>query len=278
MKPLPPVCLNAMEQLATYRYLTSNQLVRLGVSKRRSSLYSKLRELTDRGRPLAQKITFGVDAYKGQLPAIYYLTPAGVDVAECQLGLSREDIKYPMSKANFFAQYYHTVATIDTHISARLWAQHHDLDVMVFDTYHEVIKQGKEKASAKTQFYLHDGTRVIPDANMMFELNGQSSLYVIEIYKGNHVARTVKQLKKHLIGLAHLSASKKYGMNVPYRILVVFLDEVLQQGVIKRLHNAPAFTHAIDYFLLKHIDQINDPLQSFYYGWRNLRGEERDLI
>ena len=62
-----------------------------------------------------------------------------------------------------FTQYHHKVATVETHIQFRKWAEKRDADTVMFETYFDMEKKGKKFISL-TQFPISAEEIVIPDA------------------------------------------------------------------------------------------------------------------
>src|SRR4051812_25173752 len=69
-----------LEALATYRFLTPKQMLRLSVTKAPSHLYEVLRALELRKPLVVKKLDFGALPKYGRLDTTFVLTQAGAEV------------------------------------------------------------------------------------------------------------------------------------------------------------------------------------------------------
>src|SRR5919202_4927807 len=102
-----PTELTILECLAAFRFLTAEQLMRLGTTKNAGHLYTTLRGLHGRRPRLVEKLDFGVLPKRGRLPVIYCLTPAGAD----RLARARreEPVVVPARYELFPHDYFHRI-------------------------------------------------------------------------------------------------------------------------------------------------------------------------
>ena len=117
-----PTEIAVYEALATYRYLTTHQMLKLKVSKSERYLYSALRNLRNRKKATVGALDFGAMPTVGRLPILYYLTEYGASILE-DFGRQWETIKYPKKARLFSRDYFHRIRTIDSHIALQQWAE-----------------------------------------------------------------------------------------------------------------------------------------------------------
>ena len=77
--------------LATYKYLTSSQFVKMGLYKKRGYLTNSLKVLVDMKRPLLAKHDF--NPINGKLESFYYLTKYSLKFLVEELEYSENQIK-----------------------------------------------------------------------------------------------------------------------------------------------------------------------------------------
>ncbi len=132
---------------------------------------------------------------------------------------------------------------------------------------------------SKTKIPLNNGSFIIPDG--LFTLEGTNSpqgreLYLFEMYDGHDSGRVIKKLKRHGQAIGLGSPSIQFGFQKAHRVIVLFEHESLKQAVIKRAKALPFFSQITDYFLLKSLEELR--LETFFEGWKNLKGECRGLF
>ena len=102
-----------LEALATYRYMTAEQMVRIGVAKALTHLRTVLRKLQKKRPALVAGLDFGVLPIEGKLPRMHWLTPYGAEVLEEMHG-NGVSIDVPKKVRLFRHDYAHRRATVDT--------------------------------------------------------------------------------------------------------------------------------------------------------------------
>ena len=119
IKTLPNEPRQALEALAMFRFVTTQQFVRLGIGASDTVVRDYvLNRLEKRVRPLAKSKKLG-----RWLPKIHYMTQYGaLELAE-MYKLPIEEISYPKGQVQFSEMFArHRFAQIDFHIGLRQWA------------------------------------------------------------------------------------------------------------------------------------------------------------
>jgi hypothetical protein len=228
------------EYLNTYRFLTAEQMLRLGVAKHVESVRRLLREL-QRDRSPIGKLEFAVHPKKGRLPNIYHLTKWGASILAELYRIDVSSIYYPKSVRLFQQDYFHRISTVDYHIMLQKWAEKNSATLIHFDTYFD--KTGYNRASApqnrltaKTRVSLSGENFFVPDIIALLRKNtGELSLRTIEIHNGYDTGRFLRQMENHIQALEYGSITDKYKLNVACHVFWIFEHESTMKAAIKRI-------------------------------------------
>ena len=176
-----------MVALATYRFLTPQQMLRIGVCSDKSHLYGVLRAMKPpkksknpdaekrarRKQPIVNEIEFGfgnVDGKWAKRSSMYYLTPYGAEVMHDH---ERVDHFEPSRGVTVFDNdYNHRLHVIDFHIALRQWAAKNDADVDFFHTDFDPKTRGSGELTKRTTVRLKQGS-IVPDAVFQFTTPGR---------------------------------------------------------------------------------------------------------
>ncbi len=269
--------LKILESLAKYKFLTTKQMLRLGIVKYRTNLVPLLKDLRERHRPLIAKISFAVHPKYGRLEDVYYLTKWGVKFLVENLDYEKENIRYPIGTSSlFFRDYFHRLFTIDFHIEYEKWANENDYEVLFFHTYFDKVganrSKTKKRLEALTKIELNDGKDyIIADAISMFQTPKRKYLFSLEVYNGKDTKRIIKQLKKHIIALSEGKPSLQYNFKRGSKVIVLFELENTMKAVIERLNQDEDFEEFENYFLFKTVGKLKE---TFFNQWFNIKFKE----
>lgn len=117
----------ALFALSKFRFLTTPQFLRLGLSKNDKSLREKT--LT----PLANRKLIEIKRFGMGLPNIHCLTEKGAKLLSDIYSQPIEDFPFPKGKVQFADnRLAHRQAQVDFHIGLQLWADHNeDVELMI---------------------------------------------------------------------------------------------------------------------------------------------------
>ena len=270
-----------MKLLATNKFLTSSQLVELGVYKRRGDLTNSLKKFIDQYKnPFIDKITFPIDPSKGKLESIYYLTRKGVKFLIEDLDYPEHSIKATKSKPTTTQDYFHRKSTIDFHIYLRKWLQSND--GIVISLNYDFDKQGNNRSKDKSQHLrainnleLSNGVSFIPDIITKFKVAKREYLFLFEQHNGKSSKRLINQLYIHLVALSEGVASKKYNFARSNRVAVVCEFESVKNAVISRLQQREDFKAFDKFFIFKTNDELKN---DFFSDWSLISGKSVSFI
>jgi len=247
MKPLNASQLTILQHLHKFRFLTTGQLLRLGVSKHRPHANRLLRDLRAGPKPLVGRTNYPTDPKRGKLESIHHLTPAGFQVLR-ELQLTEH---LPPTGAQAYKDYYHRVHTIDIHIAFWEYCRTFGLDLVVWTNYFD-----RARGEAATALRLSDGSDLLPDALAVVGQDRKAFLFAIEMYNGQDVTRTMRQLRKHVQGLADGAVAAAYNLEKNHYVLCVFEVEALMASVQKAVAADDYFAKSLDYFGFKTLQSI----------------------
>lgn len=192
-------CLDA---LATYQYLTTQQMVRLGLSCSRSHVIDRVlngirQEITDAPRQAKRRLigrcVFGSVIGHGRLFDLYYLTKIGAETVAQRHGVSVSQLRYPKRPPQFVRDYHHRVAFIDAHIALVAWAKTQRLTIIGFHRYFDCTQN-----RVSNTFMSVAGVNLIPDGCLTVQTSQQQELvYYVEVHLGSRPAEIVKQLRQY---------------------------------------------------------------------------------
>jgi len=277
MKRINEAQLQILEALNTYRFLSVGQMISLGISKTKYSISKNTSVLLAGKKPLLAFADFGTFPSIGRLPRLYYLTKHGAEWLAEAFGVDAEDINHPKGVKIFTREYFHRVATINLHISARKFTD--SIKGMEFDFYHTYFEHtganhtrnpNTPKRQALTRITLQDRT-FIPD--VIFSLHapdGVQWMFTAEIYRNHTTKRTYQQLEHHIQSLAESGISKAYQYPRAVRVLMVCEELGAMKALQKRIAEDPKFKPFEAFILFKTTDDIS---RNFPAGWQSFTGQ-----
>lgn len=246
---LSPAQTKILLALARYKFLTTSQMITLGISNRRSNLSVMLKPLKESKRALVGEMEFGFVPSKGRLENFYYLKPRGKKVILESGRLEEDEIKYPRGRNVMFTQdYFHRKYTIDCHIACDLAAKEQGFEVLAFDRYFDKVGNNRTGGNlqARTKIDI-DGDYIIADATLLLKKGDITRLYALELYNDRNVKRITAQIEKHLIGIRHSSLCKNYGIKKGHRLICVFSHPETRSIVMEKFDNSSLKEYTLFY-------------------------------
>jgi hypothetical protein len=283
MKRINEAQLKALEALNTYRFLSVQQMIQVGVSNTKYGISRTVQALLAGNKPLIKVADFGTFPTIGRLPVLYYLSKWGAEWLGEAFQVDTQDINAPKGAVIFTRDYYHRVQTIDTHISVRKFTQ--SIEGMECNFFHTYFEQSganrtkdpdKKRKQALTKIPLKNGEGFVPDA--IFSLtdpDGKEWLFTAEIYRNMTTKRTYQQLQHHAESLDNGTISDLYQYKRAVRLLVVCEQENAMKALQKRLAGDELFKHCEPFMLFKTLEQVQ---HNFPYGWQTFSGKEMNAF
>ncbi len=257
-----------LHQLGRYKFLTTSQMIRLGIDRHRSNLSTALAPLKAGKRPLVKTLEFGLMPRKGRVESFYFLSKLGADVLQEQLQV--QEPKFPIARhVSFTSDYFHRVATIDCEIALHL--SDHTRSVIFSHRYFDQTGSNRTgDLSVDTKISMSD-KEIIADWIFQVRTPKQEELYCAEIYMDDHDNnRPYHSLRSYLQALSEGAPSVKYHFNRSNRVLAIFGTERTMISVLKKVQDDPDFQNFSRHFLFKTLDMLTP---DFHDGWIHCTGE-----
>lgn len=260
---MTPVEARIMEALSGYRFLTVEQLQRLGAGKDRKHLGERLRALAGRG--FIGVLSWGVYPGLGRLPRMYHLKAKGAAALAAFLRLDVSEIPYVPGAPKFEMDHLHRRATVDCHIALTGWAEQHGRAVTGWRAYY-----GGDAVRVRVS----GGRTVYPDA--VFDLTraeGSPVLTALEVCLdrgGTDRGRVVRQMEAHREAMETGALAEALKLERGNRLLAVFEGEASRDAVRDRMRAQSAFTAFAGLFLFGCLDALRD---DFGGCWTDLNGQ-----
>lgn len=277
--------------LARYKFLTTSQFLRLGISTKPSNLSRAFKELKVgkfvNSEGFSQQIRVGNRYPRKRLENIYYLTKRGALMVSEWLECNETEIKYPKGRSSYYSQnYWHNRFTIDCEIEARRWAGSKKFELQIADRDFDKVGSNRYgNGKARTTITYGDNQIIKPDANFVLYNGDEHKLFTLELHNTKSVNDIKKQLVKHIYALKNGGVGLHYSIKKLHRILNVFENESKMRIVMKHLNDSQKFNGLEQFFVFKSIYQIIGNTKSedgkvcnFYDGWLTFKGEKEDLL
>ena len=194
--------------LAKYKFLTTSQMVSLGIDKHTQNLNGNLVKLKERKKKLIRHINFGMGR-----EYFYYLTPKGKQILVDHLYLSEDEIKAPVGRSSFFStDYKHRKGCINCLIELNKSAEKEGFEIGFCDLYFEKFGNNRKDKNLQSKARIDLTNRHIEaDAIFMTSRNGERYLYVLEYERKRDSKYIYKKCRDYLEALTIGEPSLKYG-------------------------------------------------------------------
>lgn len=300
MKKLTETQLRILERLNDYRFLTAEQMQKMGIAKHIHTIYSAIRGLRKGGKPYVDIVEFGTQPEIGRLPRLTFLTKYGAELLAEALQYDPEEIKHPKGKIPSYRDLTHRLHTIDLHILARSFCEAHEgVELDYFQSYFEHKGANnwgdprKPRRQAVNKIELAEGRGFVPDC--IFKITdptGKPHLFTGEIYRNHNTKRTHNQLRNHLESLKLGSISTLYNYSRAVPVLVLCEQQGAMTALQNRLKDDPAFEKTEDYFLFRTLEPVvttssqnadtktirTELTEAFALGWQTYTGKKKVLF
>lgn len=269
-----------MEALATFKYLSLSQMLRLGIGTSKNNLSRVTAKLKESKRAFIGQIEFAFHPKLGRLETIFYLRWKGKKLLIQHLKRHPEEVVLPKGNSLFYKDYFHRKYTIDTRIALALAAVEQGFEILFCDMYFDRVPRNKaeknEAIKARTKVNLSKSYLIADSIFMIQTASEQKELYCLEQVNGFEVKRVAEQLKRYVEALALWTLSEKYNLQKAHRVLVVFEQEKCLRGLVERIKDDPLFKFMKPYFLLKTNQSLK--VAGIYKDRFTLNGEKVTLF
>lgn len=231
MRLLSISALVALKHLAEYRFLTAEQLVRLGGSRTTvRSMSNLLKQLCERDRLIGQA-HFGVHPKLGKFKAIHFLTHKGARLLENRH--VQKPIKFPKSTITLFhTDYFHRLVCLDFEITFKKWIKQNDYKCPIFERYFDPI----DGLRSKTEIIMKNANKLIPDAVAFYQTTERTFFFLLEVSMGKNAKRVIEQFDTHIASLEDGSASDTFNVPHGHFIVCIFEHQSCMKAVISHMN------------------------------------------
>jgi len=251
-----------IQALNTYRYLTVEQMLQLGISKNAKSIRDKTL-FALRHRKFIQSNKIG-----SFLPDVHFLTKLGAEELASQEKITIQPA--PSSKRVSFSALFakHRFAQVDFHIGFRRWIEGRgDAEILLeIQDFNGRSKSAQGKFQAETELTLPRlASPVIPDGIFSVELiTGQQAIYLAELHRSTQTKAVTAQLLRYIEVIQSGAIQSKYGIKANPMICSVHLQDSVLRGVKARLKKNPDFAPFLRNFMFRKMEGIQ---KDFTSGW-----------
>ncbi|MEL6960408.1 MAG: hypothetical protein AAGL89_15805 [Pseudomonadota bacterium] len=244
-----------LQALSLYRFLTVEQMLRLGISRNAKSLRDKtLFALRHHGCIQSEKIG-------SFLPDVHYLTHKGADLLieleGVEVGPVPGKKKQPFSA--LFAK--HRFAQVDFQIGLHQWAEERG-DAEVVLELQDFVRQPKAATELIVPGLVNS---VIPDAVMAVGLNtGQHAVYLVEIHRATQSKAVAQQLSQYFEVIKSGIIAQAHGIDAHPVVCSVHHQPSVLGSVKARLTSRDGFAQFKRNFVFHRLEDLN---QNFTTGW-----------
>ena len=299
MKTITETQLRILERLNDYRFLTAEQMQKMGIAKHIHTIYNAIRGLRKGGKHYVDVVEFGTRPEIGRLPRLTFLTQYGAELLAEALQCDPDTIKHPKGKIPSYRDLTHRLHTIDLHILARTFCEAHEgVELNYFQAYFEHKGANnwgdptKPKRQAVNKIELAEGRGFVPDCIFhITDPTGKPHLYTSEIYRNHNTKRTHNQLRNHLEALKLGSISKLYNYSRAVPVLILCEQAGAMQALQESLNDDPVFKKTENCFLFRTLDPVTaktppadttklktELQEAFALGWQTYTGKKKILF
>lgn len=261
-----------LKALAKYKFLTYDQLLKLGVEKHKSNLSTNINSLMNSRNEYILKIP-----HRPGQAAKFYLGKKSVNVLLDQTDLAENQIHLPFNKITSETQdQKHRTGIIDLQISLDLGLGNQSSQLLFCDRYFDSIGNNRVEKNLKSKTAIqYSDTSVKADMVFKLETPFQEELYIVELENGRDKKKSIQKCKEHAELLFEGSVHDRYEFKQGYRTLWVFEYSSTMSSTILEIQNDPLFENIQEYFLFNSKDNTT---QDFFANWVNIQNFDRKLF
>ena len=259
---MTPVEAQVLETLSVYRFLTLEQMQRIGVARDRKHLGERLNTLASHG--LIGVLTWGVYPGLGRLPRMFHLKAKGAKALAGFVRVDEAEVPYVPGAPKFEMDHLHRRATVDCHIALNQWAEREGRKVHNFRAYY---------FAKPLRLRLPSGQGLSPDA--VFDVtnaDGQPVLTALEVCldrRGTDRARILKQMESHRAVMETGALADALGLQRGNRLLAAFESAASRDAIRQSLAADIKFSAFSNLFLFV----LLEDLRQDFDNWHDLNGQ-----
>ena len=263
---------NILLALAKYKFLTYDQMLRLGIERHKSNLSKQISGMIKSRKSYIQKIP-----HRPGTSTKFYLTKRGKELLVSHFDIEVESIHFPKGKITTDTQdQKHRTRIIDLHLALENEYTKQDCDLLFCHRYFDTIGNNRINRNLKSQTALpFNSNSVKADMIFMLQTPLQKELYIVELENGRDTKKAITKCHEHAELLFQGGVHEKYNFKQGYRTLWVFEHETTLLKTRQALSNDPLFEHISEYFLF---NTYSSSSSSFFTHWTNINNQKRKLF
>lgn len=276
--------IDILEALNEYRFLTVQQMVRLGIADTNTTMYRYMKNFNSGKAKHIGTVHYKDLPEHGRLPSMHFLKKAGAEVLQEQLNLLPEQIGFKDYDLHFERDRAHRIQLVDFHIALKQFCTIYNGDIEFFHVYYDF--SGANRTKDETREALRSDTKIDykdtyirPDFNCcIYDHTGKRSLFTGEIQRGKDTKRNVEKIKAHAYAMAEGALSQAYGEDTFYKVLYIFNDKDAMRLTLDRVNKDPNLVELLEqlkrYFVFTTGDDVIFDIQNH---WKQLDGSSVEL-
>lgn len=264
-----------LEALAEFKFLTTEQMIDIGICQHKRTAYFLLKPLRERHKPLIGRISLHQWIGQARLHDLFYLTKYGASFLDEQRIMPLEKIRYPVGTPTVVTRdYKHRVATINIHIAISRYVKKNFDHMITVSSYFDQKGSNRSGDTIITNKIPINGFQYIyPDLITHSQHGEASHLFVWEQHNGKDTGRLIEQVERHIACIKEWWVSKAFGMQRKlHRVGIIFEHHSILEATMQRLNQKYGERDELyRFFIFKHQNDLN----AFYGHWHLWNGKWR---
>lgn len=272
----------ALLALATYQYLNTLQMERLGVGKTAKQIRDHTLKRLERAHLIGSQ-DFGVIAGKGRLHKIFYLESKSIEIISDLMRCAPEEIVYPKYGIRYANDYFHRSGFVDFHIALRQWVDTQEqAEIEFFHSYYTKYKnRGAKTHSINLLRFKQSNTlpynyqlTIEPDGIFRLIKGDKSFLCAVEYHRKPDSKYIAQQLDRQMTAIDQYLLAERFNQKMPNLVLSIHENQSSFKSVQSRLLALPDFEKFIPYFHFT----LHENLNTSFSNWVTVNGEKSKLF
>lgn len=244
-----------LQILGRYKFLTRSQCARLEIEKYNSNYTKYCQPLID------AKLIGLIDAKPYNLGHIYYLKEKGAKITASHFQSDLSNLNYVKTPPSLSPQIlHHRKYSIDCQIELFQTCASENIEIDFYERDIETLGSVKKNKTLerKTRVPIHNNQYLEPDAIFRINTDKGQKLYCLELENETYTKKSFAKIEKHISALNLKSPSKKYGHKKAHRVLMIYKDKGVMNGVIEKMKQQ--LSGIEKWFLFKAYEDVITPI------------------
>ena len=289
--------INILLALEKYRFLTTQHMIQLGISKNKSSLsnYMVAPLKTGKNPPIKYNYKVTSSPAEGRLHNFYYLTETGAKEVAERMNRNIKDIIRPISDPRFAHDYFHRFHYISFWIEFekffnRKTKEGADItDYYIEKSYHYMDKKrvsikidGNDYGSSDLVYYIKEneddeGQKEVIETDGLFLTNNMQDqdVYMVEVHRSPNTQDILSQIHKRIESMRYQAIYNRFGIEKNGYLLSVSTKESTLKNILNRIQMLPSIQAFEDCVFFTSIERVK---KDFANAWIDFRGGKVNIF